>query len=128
KDRRLSCVVMDYLNVSTLQLRLEKVGKLSSWLVANVLAQLIRLSADLHKMDGEPLIGPVHPSHVHYDADKEKAFISLLPIANETLHSCRNFPTRLQDSRALTYLSPERYYGKPISEKTDQYYLALLAL
>jgi hemoglobin-like flavoprotein len=127
-DARLPCVVMDFLSVPTLQSRLEKEGKLSSQLVAKVLGQLARLSADLHQMDGQPLIGPVHPAHVHYDADKEKAFISLLPIANETLESCRNFPTRLQDSRALTYLSPERYYGKPISEKTDQYYLALLAL
>jgi hemoglobin-like flavoprotein len=127
-DARLPCVVMGYLNIPTLKSRLEKEGKLSGQLVANAIGQLARLSADLHLMDGEPLIGPVRPSHVHYDADKNKAFISLLPIANETLESCRNAPTRLQDAEALTYLSPERYYGKPIGERTDQYYLALLAL
>jgi hemoglobin-like flavoprotein len=127
-DARLSCVVMDYLNVPTLQSRLEKEGKLPGELVASAVGQLVRVAADLHRMEGQPLIGPVRPSHVHYDATRDKAYISLLPIANETLESCRDLPTRLQDSRALSYLSPERYYGKPIGPKTDQYHLALLAL
>lgn len=127
-DARLPCVVMDFLSIPTLKSRLEKEGKLSGQLVANALGQLARLAADLHGMAGQPLIGPVRPSHIHYDAAKGKAFISLLSIANETLESCRNFPTRLQDAQALAYLSPERFYGKPISDKTDQYYLALLAL
>jgi len=127
-DARLSCVVMDYLNVPTLQSRLEKEGKLPGELVASAIGQLVRVAADLHRMEGQPLIGPVRPSHVHYDATRDKAYISLLPIANETLESCRDLPTRLQDSRTLSYLSPERYYGKPIGAKTDQYHLALLAL
>jgi hemoglobin-like flavoprotein len=127
-DVRLSCVVMDYLNVPTLKSRLEKEGKLPGELVASAIWQLVRVAADLHRMEGQPLIGPVRPSHVHYDATRDKAYISLLPIANETLESCRDLPTRLQDSRTLSYLSPERYYGKPIGPKTDQYHLALLAL
>lgn len=127
-DARVSCVVMDYLNVPTLQSRLEKESKLHGELVASAIGQLVRVAADLHRMEGQPLVGPVRPSHVHYDATRDKAYISLLPIANETLESCRDLPTRLQDSRTLSYLSPERYYGKPIGPKTDQYHLALLAL
>ena len=32
-----------------------------------------------------------------------KAFISLIPIANETLEQCRNHPTPPIDSKALPY-------------------------
>ena len=79
-------------------------------------------------MGGQPILGPVRPSHVHYDNAKNKAFISLLPIANETLNSCREHPTRLQDSGALPYLSPDRYYGRPLDAQIDQYHLGLLGL
>ncbi len=128
EDKWLPCVVMQFSNAPTLKSRLDKEGKLSGQLVANAIGQLARLAGDLHRMSGQPLIGPARPSHVHYNGEKNKALVSSLPIANETLNSCRNASTRLQDADALTYLSPERYYGKPIGERTDQYYLASLAL
>ena len=122
------CVVTDYVQAPTLAALLHRDGTLPSEVVVEVLAQLVRLAGHVHAMDGGHLVGPVRPSHVHYDADLKKAFISLIPIANETLEQCRNQPTRLIDSRALPYLSPELYFGKPLEPSTDQYYLGLLAL
>ena len=126
-DPRVPCVAMDYVPHPTLAIYLKQ-GKLDPRLVADVLAQLARLAGQLHKKDGNPIIGPVRPSHVHYDSATPKVFISLLPIVGETLASCRNDPTRFQDFEGLPYLSPERYYGEPIDGRTDQYYLALLGL
>ena len=127
-DPRAPCVAMDYVSAPTLHARLQKEGKLPPKLVADVLAQLLRLAGHLHAMSGQPILGPVRPSHVHYDNAKNKAFISLLPIANETLDSCHRHPTRLQDSSALPYLSPDRYYGRPLDARIDQYHLGLLGL
>jgi TIR domain len=127
-DPRAPCVVMDYVNAPTLRARLQKEGKLPPNLVADILAQLLRLAGHLHVVSGQPILGPVEPSHVYYDSAKNKAFVSLLSIAYETLESCRRYPARLHDSTALPYLSPERYYGKPFDARTDQYYLGLLGL
>jgi serine/threonine protein kinase len=127
-DPRMPCVVMDHVTAPTLNARLAAEGKLSSKLVAKVIAQLVRLAGHLHAMKGGPILGPVRPSHVHYDNTKEKAFISLIPIANETLETCREYPTRLHDSTTLPYISPERYSGRPIDGRADQYHLGLLAL
>jgi TIR domain len=127
-DPRAPCAIMDYVSAPTLHARLQKEGKLPPKLVADVLAQLLRLAGHLHAMSGQPILGPVRPSHVHYDTAKDKAFISLLPIANETLDSCHRHPTRLQDSDALPYLSPDRYYGRPLDARIDQYHLGLLGL
>jgi hemoglobin-like flavoprotein len=122
------CVVTDYVQAPTLKALLDRDGTLPGEVVVEVLAQLVRLAGHVHAMEGGHLVGPVRPSHVHYDAVLKKAFISLIPIANETLEQCRNQPTRLIDSRALPYLSPELYFGKPLEPATDQYYLGLLAL
>jgi hemoglobin-like flavoprotein len=129
-DPRVPCVAMDYVAHPTLAMHLkEGKGKLDAKLVADVLAQLARLAGQLHQMDGNPIIGPVRPSHVHYDSAKpKKAFISLLPIVSETLATCRDNPTWFQDFGGLPYLSPERYYGEPVDGSTDQYHLALLGL
>jgi hemoglobin-like flavoprotein len=127
-DPRVPCVTMDFVRLPTLATHLKKEGKLDPPLVADVLAQLVRLAGHLHGLDGQPIIGPVRPSHVHYDSAKPKAFISLLPIVNETLATCLDNPTWLQDPETLSYLSPERYYGEKIDWRTDQYYLGLLAL
>lgn len=123
------CVAMDFIPHPTLAVRLKEDIKLDPRLVADVLAQLVRLAGQLHTVDGRPIIGPVRPSHIHYDSGhQKKAFISLLPIVNETLATCLDNPTWLQDFEALPYLSPERYFGQPVDGWTDQYYLALLGL
>jgi TIR domain len=62
------------------------------------------------------------------DQVTKKVRTSLVHIANETLKSGLQNPTFLLDSDALTYLSPERYFGRKIDAKTDQYYLGLLGL
>src|SRR5262245_1801483 len=59
---------------------------------------------------------------------RKKVRISLLRISNETLKSCRQRPTLLLDSDALTYLSPERYHGRDVGTLVDQYYIGLLGL
>ena len=125
---RVQCVVMDLISAPTLDARLQTEQKLDYRLVAEVLAQLARLADQLRCMNGAPIIGPVRPSHVHYDIAKNKVFISLMPLANETLDTCRKHPTLLMESHALWYLSPELYNGEAIDWRTDQYYLGLLAL
>jgi hemoglobin-like flavoprotein len=121
-------VIMDYIDVPTLEARLRQGETLSCEVVAVILAQLVRVAGHLHAMAGQHIVGPVRPSHVHYDSSRRKAFISLVPIANETLDSCRDHPTRLFDAAAMSYLSPELYRGKPVDDRVDQYYLGLLAL
>lgn len=127
-EKQVQCVVMELVSAPTLQSRLEKDGCLSCLPVADVLAQLARLAGHLHAMNGQPIMGPVHPSHVHYAEQAKKARVSLIPITSETLKSCQEEPTRLMGPNDLTYLSPERYAGLKIDAKTDQYYLALLGL
>lgn len=124
------CVVMDFVNAKTLAKRLKEGEKLPARTIADILAQLVRVAGHLHRMDGQPIVGPVRPSHVHYDDEhgRSKALISLVPIANETLTSCRTEPTRLLTTGTLEYLSPERYDGKPLDWRTDQYHLGLLAV
>jgi serine/threonine protein kinase len=127
-DPRMQCVVMEFVSAPTLKSKLENEGGLSRTLIADILAQLARVAIDLHRIDGQPIIGPVRPSHVHYDGATGKARISLVPISNETLKSCQQRPTRLLGPDALTYLSPERYDGRNIDVAADQYYLGLLGL
>jgi serine/threonine protein kinase len=128
-DRATKCVVMEYVSAPTLKVQLKQQGGcLPCTQVADVLAQLASVAADLHRMDGQPIIGPMEPSHVHYDQETKKVRISLVRISNETLKSCRQRPTFLLDSDALTYLSPERYYGRDVNVMVDQYYLGLLGL
>lgn len=122
-------VVMDFIADKTLAETLAELMKsgqrLPSKSVATVIAQLAGVAAQLHA-GGQHIVGPVQPSNVHFDG--RRARISLLSIANETLESCRIFPTRLLNASELPYLSPERYYGEPIDGRTDQYHLGLLAL
>jgi serine/threonine protein kinase len=120
------CVAMDFIRLPTLAARAEP--RMEPRSVAGIIAQLAGLAGEMHKLDSKLVIGPVRPSHVHHDSKENKASISLLPISNETLESCRAHPTWMQDVDALPYLSPESYQGKPIDGRTDQYYLALLAL
>jgi serine/threonine protein kinase len=128
-DRATKCVVMEFVSAPTLKVQLKQQGGcLPCTQVADVLAQLAGVAADLHRMDGHPIIGPMEPSHVHYDQATKKVRISLLRISNETLKSCRQRPTFLLDSDALTYLSPERYHGRDVGALVDQYYLGLLGL
>jgi TIR domain len=125
-DPSAPCVAMDFVRLPTLASRSEP--RMEPKLVAGIIAQLAGLAGEMHHLDSKLVIGPVRPSHVHYDSAQRKASISLLPICNETLESCRAHPIWLQDFDALPYLSPEIYHGKPIDGRTDQYYLALLAL
>ena len=127
-DRKIKCAVMEFVSAPTLKVQLEQGGCLPYTQVTDVLAQLAGVAADLHQMDGQPIIGPIDPSHVHYDNATKKARISLLRISNETLKSCRQRPTLLLDSDALTYLSPERYHGRDVGTLVDQYYIGLLGL
>jgi hemoglobin-like flavoprotein len=127
-DRDVKCVVMEFVGAPTLKVRLRQEGPLPSGQAADILAQLAGVAADLHRLDGQPIIGPIRPSHVHYDQVTKKVRISLVHIANETLKSCRQRPTLLLDPDALTYLSPQRYLGQKIDASADQYYLGLLAL
>lgn len=118
-------VVMDFIADKTLAERLKCGERLPSKSVATVIAQLAGVAVRLHA-GSQHIVGPVQPSHVHFDGDRAR--ISLLSIANETLESCRIFPTRLFNVSELPYLSPERYYGEPIDGRADQYHLGLLAL
>jgi hemoglobin-like flavoprotein len=128
-DRETKCVVMEYVNAPTLKVQLnEHGGRLSCERTVDVLAQLAGVAADLHQMDGQPIIGPIRPSRVHHELATKKARISLVHIANETLLSCLQRPTLLLDSDAFTYLIPERYFGRKVEPPADQYYLGLLAL
>lgn len=128
-DRPINCVVMEFVKSPTLKEHLKQwAGGLPWTVVADVLAQLAEVAAELHGMDGQPIIGPIRPSHVHYDQGTRKARISLVHIANETLKSCEQRPTLLLDSDALTYLIPERYAGRKLDSSADQYYLGLLGL
>jgi serine/threonine protein kinase len=122
------CVVMEFVDAPTLAQRLKDEGRLSCDLVARVLKHIARVAMQLHKMEGQLVIGPIRPSQVHYDKVHNKVRISLVHIANETLTSCRQRPTLLLDDDALTYLSPERYDGEKVTGLTDQYYLGLLGL
>jgi len=122
------CIVMEFVGVPTLKARLTKEGCLPVTLVAHILKQLARLAAQLHRLEEQPVIGPVRPSQVYYDESQNKVQISLVHIANETLKSCRRRPTLLLDDDAFTYLSPERYEGKALHGAADQYYLGLLGL
>jgi hemoglobin-like flavoprotein len=125
---QVKCVVMNFINAPTLASQLAEKGRLAPRMVADVLAQLVRVAGHLHDIGGDEVIGPVRPSHVHYDGARNKAFISLVPIANETLESCRDDSLWILSAKELSYLSPERYGGKRIDWRTDQYYLGLLAL
>jgi serine/threonine protein kinase len=127
-DGPTKCVVMEFVGAPTLKSHMQQGTCLTSIGVADVLAQLAGAAGDLHRMDGQPIIGPIQPSHVHYDQDTNKIRISLVHISSETLKSCRQRPTLLLESDALTYLSPERYHGLPVGPRADQYYLGLLAL
>jgi hemoglobin-like flavoprotein len=128
-DRATKCVVMEYVNAPTLKEQLNQhEGRLPCSRVVDVLAQLAGVAADLHQIDGKPIIGPIRPSHVHYELVTKKVRISLVHIANETLQSCQQRPTLLLDSDALTSLVPERYFGRKIEPSADQYYLGLLGL
>jgi hemoglobin-like flavoprotein len=128
EDVHTPCVVMKFVHAPTLKKLLEDKKKLEPGFVAKIIAQLVHVAFKLHRLQGQPVLGPVRPSHVHYDEAIDQAFISLIPIASETLESCREKPTRLLDSNGLSYLSPERYYGRAIDGRVDQYYLGLLAL
>ena len=121
------CVTMELVSAPTLKARMQKTGPLPYDEVVDILAQLSRVADDLHKLAGSPLVGPIRPSHVHYD-EKKKARISLLHIANETMPVGNRPATALLDDDGLTYLSPERYSGASIDPRVDQYYLGLLAL
>jgi hypothetical protein len=127
-DGGVSFAVMEFVCAPTLKSKLAQDGPLAYPLIADVLAQLVRVAADLSRMADRPIIGPVRPSHVHYDAETGKARISLLSIVNETLDSCRDHPTLLLGADALTYLSPERHDGRALDVRSDQYYLGLLGL
>jgi len=118
-------VVMDFIADKTLAELMNCGQRLTPKLVATVVAQLAGVAVQLHA-DGQHIVGPLHPGNVHFDG--RRARISLLSIANETLESCRVFPTKLFSASELPYLSPERYYGEPIDGRADQYHLGLLAL
>jgi serine/threonine protein kinase len=122
------CVVMEFTSTPTLKARLNQHGGLPFERVADIIAQLADLAAELHQMDGQPILGPVRPSYVHYELATKNVQISLVHITNEVLKSCAQRPTLLLDSEELTYLIPERYSGRRIEAQADQYYLGLLAL
>jgi hemoglobin-like flavoprotein len=129
-DKNIKCVIMDYVNAKTLASQLIDTyrGRLPPERVVNVLAQIAKVAVDLHQMDNQHILGPVRPSHVHYELPTQKVRISLVHVANETLKSCREKPTLLLDYDALTTLIPERYLGRKIEASADQYYLGLLGL
>jgi len=128
-DQDPKCVVMEFVSAPTLKAQLnQQRGGLPCAETADVLAQLAGVAADLHRIEGQPIIGPIRPSHVHYDQATKKVRISLVHIANETLKSCLQRPTLLLDSDALTSLIPERYFGQKVEAFADQYYLGLLGL
>jgi serine/threonine protein kinase len=127
-SEQIKCVVMEFVSAQTLKAQLKEGFLPSIQEVANILAQLANVAADLHRMDGQPIIGPIRPSQVHFDKLTKKVRISLVHIANETFRSCQQRPTLLLDYDALTYLSPERYWGQKTDAYTDQYYLGLLGL
>src|SRR5262245_33028046 len=127
-NRRAQCIVTEFVGAPTLEARLTKEGCLPATLVARVLKHLARVAAQLHRMEDQPIIGPIRPSQVYYDEAEQKVRISLVHIANETFKSCRQRPTLLLDDDALTYLSPERYEGQNVDAAADQYYLGLLGL
>ena len=66
-DRKIKCAVMEFVSAPTLKVQLEQGGCLPYTQVTDVLAQLAGVAADLHQMDGQPIIGPIDPSHVHYE-------------------------------------------------------------
>lgn len=125
RDPVVPWVVMDFIADKTLAELMKCGQRLTSKSVATVIAQLACVAVQLHT-GSQHILGPVQPSNVHFDG--RRARISLLSIANETLESCRTFPTRLFNAGELPYLSPERYYGEPIDGRADQYHLGLLAL
>jgi serine/threonine protein kinase len=125
-NKAVKCVVMEFVGAPTLKAQLGQQGSLPSTQVADVLAQLADLAADLHQMKGQPIIGPIRPSHVHYG--QQKIRIALVHIANETLKSGLQRPMVPLDPDAFTYLVPERYFGEKIDWRTDQYFLGLLGL
>jgi serine/threonine protein kinase len=128
-DHEPKCVVMEYVNAPTLKAQLNPHGgRLPYARAIDILAQLAGLAADLHQLDGQPVVGPIRPSHVHYELATKKVRISLVHVASETLKSCLQRPTALLDSDALTYLIPERYFGRKVEPSADQYYLGLLGL
>jgi len=128
-DGPIKCILMDYAAAPTIQsLMNRKAGCVSCSDAATILAQLAELAAALHELDSTSILGPIQLSHIHFDEKTKKVQISLVHIANETLQSCRQRPTVLFDNTALTYLSPERYDGRPVNAMADQYYLALLGL
>jgi serine/threonine protein kinase len=119
---------MEFVGAPTLESRLSKEGRLPGTTVARILKHLARVAAQLHEMEGTPVVGPIRPSQIYYDEKENRVRISLVHIANETLRSCRQRPTLLLEDDALTYLSPERYEGKDVDATSDQYYLGLLGL
>jgi hemoglobin-like flavoprotein len=127
-DGPVPCVIADFVDAETLAKRLKDGLELSPRTIADIISQLVRVAGHLYKLDGQPIVGPVRPSHVHYDIKKSKAFISLIPISSETLASCRSQPTKFLSSDTLPYLSPESFFGEPINERTDQYHFGLLAV
>jgi serine/threonine protein kinase len=128
-DKHPKCVEMEFASAPTLEKQLNQHGgRLPFARVADVVAQLAGVAAELHQMDGQPIVGPVRPSHVHYELATKNVRISLVHVAHETLKSCLQRPTLLLDPDALTYLIPERYFGREIEPSADQYYLGLLAL
>ncbi|CAH2409642.1 protein kinase domain-containing protein [Mesorhizobium escarrei] len=131
--RKVNLVVMELVSAPTLATVLKQRGLLPAAEVAGILSQLANAASELHSpgrgdSDVHPMVvGPLRPRQVFYGAAR-KVQISLVHIANETMQSCQDKPILLLDPDALTYLSPERYKGDGVGQRSDQYYLGLFAL
>jgi hypothetical protein len=121
-SKDVKCVVMDFEGAPTLKTHLKQQESCLDWKqTADILAQLAGVAVQLHRLEGQPLLGTLRPSHLHYDPSTNEVRISLVHINNETMKSCHQKPTVLLDPDALTYLSPERYAGGTMDARTDQY-------
>jgi serine/threonine protein kinase len=123
-DRKPNCLIMDYLCAPTLRRVLVDKGQIRTDVVAALIAELADAISEYHAKG--LIYGSIYSGDVFVEDGARlrlsTAGISSFLSRDEGLTGC--FP---RSREAATYATPEHYFGRSLSQKSDQYSLGLLA-
>jgi serine/threonine protein kinase len=124
KDRP-PMLIMDKINGPTLKQVLQRKGALPPDRVVHILCQIAGALTDAHR--NKLLYGSLRPSSL-FLLEEDVLKLSVVDLCNELLLSGRMRGSIFTSYDMMNYMTPELYYGGCPSDKSDQYYLGLLAL
>ena len=119
-------MIMERIDGPTLKEVLRRGGAMKPRRVAGILQQIASALSNVHDLG--LVYGSLHSSSLFLLEKDDLLKLSVIDLSNEVMLSERMRGSIVTSYEMLNYMTPEVYIGGLVSQKSDQYYLGLLAL